>query len=146
CVASSGTRAKTSSEGLRSMSIGTLRLRDEATDTARIPLIKRSLHPYPRINSHYSRDPQTSLAELQTFLTGKTIRPLSQPIVERFGIVRGSLPGQIRQQVRDGVSFAPPCPLSRLLMAQRGFAERRPRAVACTIACRRVPTPSFSNT
>lgn len=51
--------------------------------------------------AYYSRNPQQALADVQTFLTGKTILPLSQPIVERFGVVRGSLPRHIRQQVGD---------------------------------------------
>jgi tRNA(fMet)-specific endonuclease VapC len=51
--------------------------------------------------AYYSRDPQKALTDLQTFLTGKTILPLSASIMERFGVVRGSLPRHVRQQVGD---------------------------------------------
>src|SRR5436309_13676791 len=51
--------------------------------------------------AYYSRNPQAALAQLQAFLTNKTVLPLTQPILERFGIVRGMLPRIIRQQVGD---------------------------------------------
>ncbi len=51
--------------------------------------------------AYYSRDPKAALAQLQTFLTNKTILPVTQPIMERFGILRGTLPRNLRQQIGD---------------------------------------------
>lgn len=51
--------------------------------------------------AYYSRNPQGALAQLQTLVATMTILPLTPPIMERFGIVRGSLPRNIRQQVGD---------------------------------------------
>lgn len=50
---------------------------------------------------HYSRDPRTALAQLQTFLTGKVVLPVTSPIMERFRVMRGSLPRNVRKQVGD---------------------------------------------
>lgn len=51
--------------------------------------------------AYYSRDPEAALGQLQTFLTNKTILPVTQPIMERFGILRGTLPRNLRQQIGD---------------------------------------------
>ena len=51
--------------------------------------------------AYYARDPQTALAGLAAFLQGKDILPLTVPIMERFGIVRGQLSRQLRQQIGD---------------------------------------------
>ncbi len=51
--------------------------------------------------AYYSRDPKTVLGQLQTFLTSKTILPVTQPIMEQFGILRGTLPRNLRQQIGD---------------------------------------------
>jgi tRNA(fMet)-specific endonuclease VapC len=51
--------------------------------------------------AYYSRNPEPALAGLHAFLEGKEILPLSQAVIERFAIVRGALPRQIRQQVGD---------------------------------------------
>lgn len=51
--------------------------------------------------AYYSRDPQNALSELHTFLTNKTILPVTPPIMERFSIVRGMLSRNVRQQVGD---------------------------------------------
>lgn len=50
---------------------------------------------------HYSRDPRTTLPLLRTFLTGKVVLPVTLPIMERFGVMRGSLPRNARKQVGD---------------------------------------------
>jgi predicted nucleic acid-binding protein len=49
----------------------------------------------------FAHDPTPALAGLRSFLKGKAILPLTQPVMERFGQVRGSLPRQIRQQIGD---------------------------------------------
>ena len=51
--------------------------------------------------AYYSRNPEPALAGLHAFLEGKEILPLSQAVIERFAIVRGALPRQIRQQIGD---------------------------------------------
>jgi len=51
--------------------------------------------------AYYSRDPQLALAQMQTLLAATTVLPLTTAIMERFGIVRGSLPRHVRQQVGD---------------------------------------------
>lgn len=51
--------------------------------------------------AYYARNPQEKLEGLRNFLEGKEILPLTLPIVERFGIVRGSLASSIRQQIGD---------------------------------------------
>ena len=51
--------------------------------------------------AYYSRDPQQALAQMQTLLAATTVLPLTTPIMERFGIVRGMLPRPVRQQVGD---------------------------------------------
>ena len=38
---------------------------------------------------------------LGDFLAGKDVLPVTEPIVERFGIVRGGLPRQLRRQIGD---------------------------------------------
>jgi predicted nucleic acid-binding protein len=49
----------------------------------------------------FAHDPQPALAGLRSFLKGKTILLLTQPIMERFAQIRGSLPRAIRQQIGD---------------------------------------------
>jgi tRNA(fMet)-specific endonuclease VapC len=51
--------------------------------------------------AYYSRDPPTALRQLQTFLTGKTLLPVTPAIMERFGVMRGSLTRNLRQQIGD---------------------------------------------
>ena len=51
--------------------------------------------------AYFSRDPQTALEVLRTFLQGKALLPLTTAIMERFGILRGSLPRRLRQQIGD---------------------------------------------
>jgi tRNA(fMet)-specific endonuclease VapC len=49
----------------------------------------------------FAHDPEPALSGLRSFLKGKAILPLTQPIMERFAQIRGSLPRQIRQQIGD---------------------------------------------
>jgi predicted nucleic acid-binding protein len=49
----------------------------------------------------FAHDPHPALAGLRSFLKGKEVIPLTQPVMERFARIRGSLPRPIRQQVGD---------------------------------------------
>jgi tRNA(fMet)-specific endonuclease VapC len=49
----------------------------------------------------FARNPEPALAGLRNFLKGKPILPLTQPIMERFAQIRGSLPRPVRQQIGD---------------------------------------------
>jgi tRNA(fMet)-specific endonuclease VapC len=49
----------------------------------------------------FARDPEPALSGLRNFLKGKAILPLTQPIMERFAQIRGSLPRPVRQQIGD---------------------------------------------
>jgi tRNA(fMet)-specific endonuclease VapC len=49
----------------------------------------------------FARDPEPALSGLQSFLKGKPILPLTQPVMERFAQIRGSLPRMVRQQIGD---------------------------------------------
>jgi tRNA(fMet)-specific endonuclease VapC len=49
----------------------------------------------------FAHDPDPALSGLRSFLKGKTILPLTQPIMERFAQIRGSLPRPVRQQIGD---------------------------------------------
>lgn len=51
--------------------------------------------------AYYSRDPQTTLRQLQIFLMGKRVLPITPPLMERFGIMRGALSRNLRQQIGD---------------------------------------------
>ena len=50
---------------------------------------------------HDRRDPVTALADLHTFLQGVILLPLTPAVMATFGIVRGGLPKQLRQQIGD---------------------------------------------
>jgi tRNA(fMet)-specific endonuclease VapC len=49
----------------------------------------------------FANDPQPALSGLRSFLKGKAMLPLTQPIMERFAHIRGSLPKPVRQQIGD---------------------------------------------
>jgi tRNA(fMet)-specific endonuclease VapC len=49
----------------------------------------------------FAHNPEPALAGLHSFLKGKDILPLTQPVMERFAQIRGSLPRSIRQQIGD---------------------------------------------
>jgi predicted nucleic acid-binding protein len=49
----------------------------------------------------FAHDPEPALSGLRSFLKGKAILPLTQPIMERFAQIRGNLPRPVRQQIGD---------------------------------------------
>jgi tRNA(fMet)-specific endonuclease VapC len=49
----------------------------------------------------FAHEPEPALSGLRHFLKGKAILPLTQPVMERFAQIRGSLPRSIRQQIGD---------------------------------------------
>jgi tRNA(fMet)-specific endonuclease VapC len=49
----------------------------------------------------FAHNPEPALAGLRAFLQGKPVLPLTQPIMERFARIRGSLPRLARQQIGD---------------------------------------------
>jgi tRNA(fMet)-specific endonuclease VapC len=49
----------------------------------------------------FAHNPQLALSGLRSFLKGKAILPLTQPSMERFVQIRGSLPRLVRQQIGD---------------------------------------------
>lgn len=51
--------------------------------------------------SYYARNQDEALAGLRAFLDGKDLLPPTTSIMERFGIVRGLLTRQLRQQIGD---------------------------------------------
>jgi predicted nucleic acid-binding protein len=51
--------------------------------------------------AHFARDRETALSGLHAFVRGKDILPLTIDIMERFAVVRGQLPRNVRQQVGD---------------------------------------------
>ena len=51
--------------------------------------------------AYYAREQSAALATLQRLLTGVQLLPLSIQIAERFGVLRGALPRNHRQQVGD---------------------------------------------
>lgn len=51
--------------------------------------------------AYYAYDPPTALAGLHAFLQGKDLLPLTLSIIERFAIIRGGLPRQVRNQIGD---------------------------------------------
>lgn len=51
--------------------------------------------------AYYATDREAALAGVTVFLIGKDILPVSTRIVERFAILRGGLPRQLKQQIGD---------------------------------------------
>jgi predicted nucleic acid-binding protein len=51
--------------------------------------------------AHYARNPEQATDGLRAFLREKDVLLLTTEIMERFAIVRGQLPRQIRKQVGD---------------------------------------------
>lgn len=49
----------------------------------------------------HGRDPEAALADLAAFIQGKVLLPVTKSIAERFGVLRGSLSRQTRDQVGD---------------------------------------------
>ncbi|MGH2562808.1 MAG: type II toxin-antitoxin system VapC family toxin [Thermomicrobiales bacterium] len=51
--------------------------------------------------AYYARNRDEALAGLREFLVGKDLLPTTVSVMERFGIVRGQLTRQLRQQIGD---------------------------------------------
>ena len=51
--------------------------------------------------AYFSRDPQTAVEILRTFLQGKELLPLTPAIMEQFALIRGLLSKRLRQQIGD---------------------------------------------
>jgi tRNA(fMet)-specific endonuclease VapC len=72
----------------------------------------------------FARDPEPALSGLRNFLKGKAILPLTQPIMERFAHIRGSLPRQIRQQIGDlDILIAATCLAYNLTLLTRNIKD-----------------------
>jgi predicted nucleic acid-binding protein len=72
----------------------------------------------------FAHDPQPALAGLRSFLKGKAILPLTQPIMERFAHIRGSLPRSIRQQIGDlDILIAATCLEHNLTLLTRNLKD-----------------------
>jgi tRNA(fMet)-specific endonuclease VapC len=72
----------------------------------------------------HDRDP--ALSGLRHFLKGKAMLPLTQPIMERFAQIRGSLPRSIRQQIGDlDILIAATCLEHNLTLLTRNLKDFR---------------------
>jgi tRNA(fMet)-specific endonuclease VapC len=72
----------------------------------------------------FAHEPQPALAGLRSFLKGKAILPLTQPIMERFAHIRGSLPRSIRQQIGDfDILIAATCLEHHLTLLTRNLKD-----------------------
>jgi tRNA(fMet)-specific endonuclease VapC len=68
----------------------------------------------------FAHDPEPALAGLRSFLKGKAILPLTQPIMERFAQIRGNLPRPVRQQIGDlDILIAVTCLAHNLILLTR---------------------------
>jgi tRNA(fMet)-specific endonuclease VapC len=72
----------------------------------------------------FTDEPQPALTGLRSFLKGKAILPLTQPIMERFAQIRGSLPRQMRQQIGDfDILIAATCLEHNLTLLTRNLRD-----------------------
>ena len=72
----------------------------------------------------FAYDPQPAIAGLCSFLKEKEILQLTQPIMERFALIRGSLPRQIRQQIGDlDILIAATCLEHNLTLLTRNLKD-----------------------
>jgi tRNA(fMet)-specific endonuclease VapC len=72
----------------------------------------------------FARDPEPALSGLRSFLKGKAILPLTQPIMERFAQIRGSLPRPVRQQIGDlDILIAATCLEHNLTLLTRNLKD-----------------------
>ena len=72
----------------------------------------------------FAHEPEPALSGLRSFLKGKAILPLTQPIMERFAQIRGSLPRQIRQQIGDlDILIAATCLEHHLTLLTRNLKD-----------------------
>jgi tRNA(fMet)-specific endonuclease VapC len=74
--------------------------------------------------AYYARNPQPALAGLHSFLKGKAVLPLTQPIMERFAQIRGGLPRPVRQQIGDlDILIAATCLEHNLTLLSRNLKD-----------------------
>jgi tRNA(fMet)-specific endonuclease VapC len=72
----------------------------------------------------FAHNPEPALAGLRSFLKGKPILPLTQPIMERFAQIRGSLPRPVRQQIGDlDILIAATCLERNLTLLTRNLKD-----------------------
>ncbi len=73
----------------------------------------------------FARDPEPALFGLQfPHLKGKAMLPLTQPIMERFAQIRGSLPRPVRQQIGDlDILIAATCLAHNLTLLTRNLKD-----------------------
>jgi predicted nucleic acid-binding protein len=72
----------------------------------------------------FAHDPALALAGLRAFLKRKDILPLTQPVMERFAHIRGSLPQQVRQQIGDlDILIAATCLEHNLTLLTRNLKD-----------------------
>jgi tRNA(fMet)-specific endonuclease VapC len=72
----------------------------------------------------FARDPEPALSGLRSFLKGKAILPLTQPVMERFAHIRGNLPKPLRQQIGDlDILIAATCLAHNLTLLTRNLKD-----------------------
>jgi predicted nucleic acid-binding protein len=72
----------------------------------------------------FAPEPAPALSGLRSFLKGKAILPLTQPIMERFAQIRGSRPKQTRQQIGDlDILIAATCLAHNLTLLTRNLKD-----------------------
>ena len=72
----------------------------------------------------FAHNPAPALAGLRSFLKGKPILPLTQPLMERFARIRGSLPRPLRQQIGDlDILIAATCLEHNLTLITRNLKD-----------------------
>jgi tRNA(fMet)-specific endonuclease VapC len=72
----------------------------------------------------FAHEPAPALSGLRHFLKGKAILSLTQPIMERFAQIRGSLPRSIRQQIGDlDILIAATCLEHHLTLLTRNLKD-----------------------
>jgi predicted nucleic acid-binding protein len=72
----------------------------------------------------FAHEPEPALSGLRSFLKGKIILPLTQPIMERSAHIRGSLPRPVRQQIGDlDILIAATCLEHNLTLLTRNLKD-----------------------
>ena len=72
----------------------------------------------------FAHNPEPAIAGLRSFLKGKAILPLTQPLMERFAQIRGNLPKPIRQQIGDlDILIAATCLAHDLTLLTRNLKD-----------------------
>jgi tRNA(fMet)-specific endonuclease VapC len=72
----------------------------------------------------FAHEPEPAITGLRSFLKGKPILPLTQPVMERFAQIRGSLPRMVRQQIGDlDILIAATCLEHNLTLLTRNLKD-----------------------